>query len=100
MPTFCKDIIEELLQMPILENWGGIVGAVKGEARNAYKNLVSTTTNSGPSEVGSFCRFPVLYSTTPDLAIQLWRKVLTEFGQQLQNRSFGYVRQFLEIHAF
>jgi len=100
MPTFCEERIKELLLSSVLDNWSGLVEELKSDARNAYNSLVSTVKNSGPSQVDTFCRSPIPYSTTPDLALQLWKKSLSEFGEQLQNLSFAHVRQFLEIHAF
>lgn len=100
MPTFCEERIKRLLLSSVLDNWSVIVDELKLDARNAYNNLVSTVMNSGPSQVDTFCRSPIPYSTTRDVALQLWKKSLAEFGEQLQNLSFGHVRQFLEIHAF
>jgi len=100
LPMFCKETVEQLLEKSILTHWPSVVGKIKSDARDAYNNLVATTTNSGPSNVDTFCRFPIPYSTTPDLALRLWKKATVEFGQQLQNLSFHHVRQFLEIHAF
>jgi hypothetical protein len=102
IPTFCDGKIEDLLLSSILDNWSDIVEELKSDAKNAYNYLVSTTrtTNSSPANVNTFCRSPIPYSTTPDLALPLWKKAVAEFGEQLQALSFGHVRPFLEIHAF